>query len=246
MQKSFVAIGTVAALTMAGFAYARTQEARTQEANTRETETHDAASFASEEARESYGIGSMIGQQLQRDVAGVDAAAFLEGLNEGFAGQSRLDVEEIGAVLEKRQAREHAAAAAAARELAQQNEAVGSSFRADFAKQGDVVTLDSGLQYKVIEPGQGEVAGPGAVATVHYRGSFVDGTEFDSSYGGDPVRVEIDRVIPGWSEALKRMPAGSKWQLVIPPDLAYGEQGAGPFIAPGSTLVFEIELVEIS
>lgn len=232
MQKSFVAIGTVATLALAGYAYA--------------TSGVPAKDFSSEEARESYGIGSMIGQQLKQEITGVKTNAFLDGLREGFAGESRLGKDEISAVLQNRQAREQEAALAQARELASQNEAAGSSFRADFASKGEVVTLDSGLQYRVLEPGEGEVAGPGGVATVHYRGSFVDGTEFDSSYGGEPVQVEIDRTIPGWSEALKRMPAGSKWELVIPPHLAYGDEGAGRFIEPGSTLVFEIELVEVS
>lgn len=230
MHKSLVAIGTAAAVAMAGFAYAKSE---------------DGTGFSSDEEKESYGIGSMIGRQLKQEVSGVDPAAFLEGLNAGFDGSSKLDMEEIGAVLQKRQAREQEAALARAHELAVRNEAAGSAFRADFAKQDDVVTLESGLQYKVLEPGDGDVAGPDGVATVHYRGSFVDGTEFDSSYGGDPVQVEIDRAIPGWSQALERMPAGSKWRLVVPPDLAYGEQGAGSFIEPGSTLVFEIEVVSV-
>jgi FKBP-type peptidyl-prolyl cis-trans isomerase FklB len=236
MNKSLLAIGTAATMTMAGLAWAQSQEAKNEEPT----------SFPSEEAKESYSMGSMIGQQLKKDAAGMDLDSFLAGLNEGFAGLSKLDVDEINAMLQGRQEREQAAVQAKLLEHAAQNEATGSSFRADFAKQGDVVTLDSGLQYKVLERGEGSIAGPGGVATLHYRGSFVDGTEFDSSYGSDPVQVEIGRVIPGWSEALERMPAGSKWQLVIPPDLAYGNQGAGSFIAPGSTLVFELELLEVS
>ena len=213
-----------------------------------------AVSLESNEQKASYVIGANIGGQLSGQGVDFDMPALKAGLEDALTGaEPRLSEEESHATIQaliadqqakaaERQAEQEAERAA----LSEKNKAEGEAFLAANKDKEGVVTTDSGLQYKVIEPGEGKIAGDGGVATIHYRGSFVDGTEFDSSYGGDPVQVEIDRVIPGWSEALKRMPAGSKWQVVVPPDLAYGDQGAGPFIAPGSTLVFEIELVEVS
>jgi FKBP-type peptidyl-prolyl cis-trans isomerase FklB len=109
-----------------------------------------------------------------------------------------------------------------------------------------VVGLDNGLQYKVLVAGDGEIPEPGDQVTVHYRGRFVDGTEFDSSYDRQaPESFPVDRVIPGWSEALTRMPVGSTWEVVVPPSLAYGETGAADLIGPNATLVFELELIGI-
>jgi FKBP-type peptidyl-prolyl cis-trans isomerase FklB len=230
MNKTLVAMGTSATMLVAALAYAQSE---------------DHSPFSSLEEKESYGMGTMIGQQLKEDVEGVDRSSFLEGLNAGFAGESKLSEQELAKVLEARHVREREAAVQQAQETADNNERVGSAFRDDFAKQEDVVTLESGLQYKVIAPGTGEPAGPGGTVTVHYRGTFVDGTEFDTSYDGEPLKIDVERVIPGWSEALKNMPAGAKWQVVIPPSLAYGDRGAGPIIEPGSTLVFEIELIEV-
>ena len=107
-------------------------------------------------------------------------------------------------------------------------------------------TLPSGLQYKVITEGDGAQPKPSDQVTVNYRGTLVDGTEFDSSYTrGEPVTFPVNEVIPGWSEALPLMKAGSKWKLFVPADLAYGEQGAGGAIPPNATLVFEVELLEV-
>jgi FKBP-type peptidyl-prolyl cis-trans isomerase len=200
----------------------------------------------SSEARESYSLGQMLGSQLKAGIGDVDPEVFAAGIADALSDQSRLDTQEIAAALEGRQARETEAARAEVAALAEKNLAEGEAFRAAFAEDADVVTLATGVQYKVLEAGDGEIPSPGSVVKVHYRGTFVDGTEFDSSYGQpEPVEIPLDRVIPGWSEALTHMPVGSTWKIVIPPSLAYGEAGAAGFIEPNATLVFEVELKEI-
>ena len=107
-------------------------------------------------------------------------------------------------------------------------------------------TLPSGLQYKVIQPGTGKTPGGTDKVTVHYRGTLVDGSEFDSSHKrGKPASFQVGRVVKGWTEALQLMQEGAKWELFIPPELAYGERGAGARIPPNSTLIFEVELISV-
>jgi FKBP-type peptidyl-prolyl cis-trans isomerase FklB len=203
-------------------------------------------SLESSEARESYSLGQMLGVQLREGVGDVDAEVFAAGIADALSDRSRLDPQEVAMVLEGRRERDEAAAQAEIAALAEKNRVAGEAFRASFAEEAEVVTLETGVQYKVLEPGDGEIPPAGATVKVHYRGTFVDGTEFDNSYGDDePVAISLDRVIPGWSEALTRMPVGSVWKIVIPPSLAYGEAGAAGFIEPNATLVFEVELVEI-
>ncbi|MCK5838052.1 MAG: FKBP-type peptidyl-prolyl cis-trans isomerase, partial [Desulfobacula sp.] len=126
------------------------------------------------------------------------------------------------------------------------NRASGARFLVENKKKQGVVTLTSGLQYKVLSQGDGPL--PKATDTVecHYKGTLIDGTVFDSSYKrGEPATFQVGGVIQGWIEALQMMKVGSKWELVIPPELAYGDRGAGPVIKPGSTLIFEVELLGI-
>jgi FKBP-type peptidyl-prolyl cis-trans isomerase len=137
-----------------------------------------------------------------------------------------------------------AAAAAEANQLAEENAVEGEAYLAENARRDTVTTADSGLQYEVLRQGEGEVPTQGQSVRLHYRGTLVDGTEFDSSYGGDPAQFMVGGLIPGFTEALLMMPVGSHYRVVIPSDLAYGPQGSGP-IGPNSTLIFEIELLEI-
>ena len=126
------------------------------------------------------------------------------------------------------------------------NRAEGEAFLAQNAEREGVVSLPSGLQYEVLEEGDGATPGRRSTVVVHYRGTLIDGTEIDSSYSrGEPNRFRVNGVIPGWTEALQLMQTGDKWRLFIPADLAYGDRGAGPLIAPGSTLIFEVELLEV-
>ena len=114
------------------------------------------------------------------------------------------------------------------------------------AKIEGVVVTESGLQYKIVEPGEGESPGPNDVVTVNYRGTLTDGTQFDSSYDrGQPATFPVSGVIAGWTEALQLMKPGAKWQLVIPSELAYGDRGAGQTIGPNATLVFDVELIKV-
>ena len=107
-----------------------------------------------------------------------------------------------------------------------------------------MVSLDNGLLYKVLEPGAGDPPAEGSSVTLHYRGSLVDGTELDESYSRDePISLPLERAMPGWKAALERMPEGARWQVVIPPSLAYGETGAAGFVEPNTTLIFELERI---
>ena len=133
------------------------------------------------------------------------------------------------------------------KKAAEKNKKEGEAFLAENKKKEGVVTLPSGLQYKVIKEGDGQMPKDTDMVTVNYRGTLVDGTEFDSSYKrGNPATFPVNGVIPGWQEALKLMKVGSKWQLFVPAGLAYGEKGAGSTIGPNATLIFEVELLSIS
>jgi len=132
------------------------------------------------------------------------------------------------------------------KKAAAQNKKEGEAFLAENKKKEGVVTLASGLQYKVIKEGDGKSPKETDTVTVNYQGTFIDGTEFDSSYKrNQPATFQVNGVIPGWTEALQLMKAGSKWQLYIPAGLAYGEQGAGRVIGPNATLIFDVELLSI-
>jgi FKBP-type peptidyl-prolyl cis-trans isomerase len=127
----------------------------------------------------------------------------------------------------------------------QKNLQAGEEFLAENAKRDGVVSLPSGLQYRVLEPGSGRQPAATDTVTVHYRGTLIDGTEFDSSYSRNkPATFRADRVIEGWREALQLMPEGAKWELFIPARLGYGERGAGK-IQPDSTLIFEVQLIKV-
>ena len=129
---------------------------------------------------------------------------------------------------------------------AENNKKAGDAFLAENARKDGVVVLPSGLQYKILKAGEGKKPTETDTVVCQYRGTLIDGTEFDSSYrSGQPATFEVKGVIPGFREALKLMPVGSKWQLVIPSELAYGDRGAGNAIEPNATLIFEIELISI-
>jgi FKBP-type peptidyl-prolyl cis-trans isomerase FklB len=198
-------------------------------------------------AKLSYALGMDLGKQLREKKVEVDPAVFGRGLADALSGNTMLLTDEearalVTALQDEMQRRQFAQIA----QRAEQNKKDGEVFLAANKGKEGVVTLESGLQYKVLKAGAGRKPTADDTVTCHYRGTLIDGTEFDSSYSrGDPPAFQVKGVIKGWSEALQLMTVGSKWQLFVPPELAYGSRGAGNRISPNATLVFDVELVAI-
>jgi FKBP-type peptidyl-prolyl cis-trans isomerase len=193
--------------------------------------------FGDDRSKASYAIGMMFGRNLQQQGVDLDAEMVLRGLKDGQSGGATLltPQEAQNAAVEFQQKTRS--------ELAMKNKMEGTSFFAANKNAPGVVTLPDGLQYKVLANGSGANPAPESTVTVNYRGTFLDGREFDSSARtGHPVQLQASRLIHGLSEALARMKVGSKWQLFIPSDLAYGEKGRSG-VPPNAALVFEVELL---
>ncbi|KGE04028.1 FKBP-type peptidyl-prolyl cis-trans isomerase [Pseudohaliea rubra] len=197
--------------------------------------------------RLSYGVALGLGRNMKNDGMEMDIDAFALGLRDAFSGaEQRLSQEEIQAEMMAFQEKLQAEQEANQEAQASANADAAQAFLAENGAREEVTVTDSGLQYEVIEAGEGPVPGSGDSVEVHYRGTLLDGTEFDSSYErGQPVTFGVDQVIAGWTEALQLMPIGSKWKLYIPPELAYGAGGAGNVIGPNAALTFEVELLSI-
>jgi FKBP-type peptidyl-prolyl cis-trans isomerase FklB len=207
----------------------------------------EAPALKTDRDRLSYAMGMDLGAQLKSNSVDIDAGLFAEGLKAALAGaKTRLTEAEAKAAIAELQKAMVAKQAAAAKAAGEKNQAEGDAFlAANKAKEG-VVTLPSGLQYKVLTPGTGKKPTAADTVVCQYRGTLINGTEFDSSYrSGQPATFPLNKVIKGWTEVLQLMPVGSKWQVFIPPALAYGERGSGTAIGPNATLIFEIELVAI-
>lgn len=205
-----------------------------------------AADLETEEQKLGYIIGMDIGKSLREQGAEVDLESLIDAIRTTFTGgEAALTAEEAAAIrqayVQKRQAEQQAETAAAA----DSNLAEGQQFLAENKTKEGVQTTDSGLQYKVLTMGDGAKPAASDTVQVHYRGTLLDGTEFDSSYArNEPISFALDRVITGWTEGVQLMPIGSKFMFYIAPDLAYGEGGGGP-IPPNATLIFEVELLDI-
>jgi FKBP-type peptidyl-prolyl cis-trans isomerase len=199
------------------------------------------------EKRLSYGIAYGLGERLKADGVPVDVAAFSAGLEHAFNGSDRLlSQDEIAQEMQAFQQSQGARQKEEMEAAAGKNAEAGAAFLVANAKEDDVVVLESGLQYRVVEKGDGPGPTPADTVEVHYRGTLIDGTEFDSSYSrGETVSFGVTQVIAGWTEALQLMSEGAKWQLFIPSELAYGPGGAGGDIGPNSTLIFDVELIKI-
>jgi FKBP-type peptidyl-prolyl cis-trans isomerase FklB len=196
----------------------------------------------------SYTLGVNAGQNLQQQAIDIDPEMFARGLKDAMTGAKiTLTDEEMLQIIMAFQKEAMEKQTLKMKEIAEKNKKIGEDFLAENKKKEGVKTLPSGLQYKIIKNGKGKLPKLTDKVTANYRGTLINGTEFDNSYKrGQPVKFPVNGVIPGWTEALKMMKAGSKWQLFVPPQLAYGEQGAGAIIGPNETLIFEIELLAIN
>lgn len=205
------------------------------------------ASLKTDADKLNYAVGVEIGKNVKRNGLPLNDAIFMKGIHDGAEEAEPLLTEE-----EMREAKtNHSKAQREQRkkereEAGKKNKEEGEKFLAENKTKEGVVTTESGLQYKIITEGKGEKPAETDRVKVNYKGTLIDGTEFDSSYKrGKPASFSVNRVVKGWTEALQLMPVGSKWQVFIPSDLGYGERGAGAKIGPNSVLIFEMELVEI-
>ncbi|ALU42042.1 FKBP-type peptidyl-prolyl cis-trans isomerase [Pseudoalteromonas rubra] len=200
--------------------------------------------FNTDAEKASYGIGLQMGEQLKSNpFEGLNLNSVFEGMKDAYAGEAfRVEIPEIQAAFEKINAEIQKRRDEEAKVLA----AEGTAFLEENAKRAEITVTESGLQYEVIETGEGDKPAADSTVRVHYHGTLINGTVFDSSYErGQPAEFPVNGVIKGWTEALQLMPVGSKWRLYVPHDLAYGERGAGASIAPFSTLIFDVELLEV-
>ncbi|HXN30158.1 MAG TPA: FKBP-type peptidyl-prolyl cis-trans isomerase N-terminal domain-containing protein [Candidatus Acidoferrales bacterium] len=219
------------------------------------TQHHAAAPLVlkTDKDKESYAIGLNIGKSIHRDGVEVDPNILSRGMKDALSGaKPALTDDEAKAVMmslqtrvRKQQAEQAQVAAEAAKKVGEANKAAGDAFLAANKTKEGVVTLPSGLQYKILTQGTGPKPTAADTVVCNYKGTLLDNTEFDSSYSrNQPLTIPVSGVIKGWTEALQLMPVGSKWQLFIPSDLAYGPQAKGP-IGANSTLIFEVELLSI-
>jgi FKBP-type peptidyl-prolyl cis-trans isomerase len=195
----------------------------------------------------SYAIGVNIGKSMRKDSVDIDPAIFSRGMKDALAGgKLLLNDDEMKATLTKLQGQLRAKQEEAMQKAGEINKKAGEDFLAQNKTKEGVIALPDGLQYKILKAGNGPKPAATDSVVCNYRGTLLDGTEFDSSYKrGQPATLPISGVIKGWTEAMQLMPVGSKWQLFIPADLAYGNRAPSPEIGPNATLIFEVELLSI-
>ena len=207
----------------------------------------DAPGLTGEKEKFSYSIGMDIGGNLKRQSVEVDPDLLAKGLKDSYGGgktiltedQARQAIADFQKTLMAKQAE-------TMQKQSEKNKAEGEKFLAENAKKEGVKVLPSGLQYKEVTSGAGKSPKATDTVTTHYKGTLIDGTEFDSSHKrGQPATFQVSGVIPGWTEALQLMKEGAKWQLFVPSNLAYAERGAGREIGPNATLIFEVELISV-
>ncbi len=238
MKKAFL-LAAFLCLGAASIACAQDEAAAPEEAAPAKPETLS--------QRAGYAIGINFGTNMKQQEVDIDLDAMIQGLRDGLAGkEGSMTQEEMQATMTEFQTAMAAKQQAAAEKALTENKAEGDAFRQQFAAQEGVQSTASGILYQVMQEGSGAKPTPADRVSVHYKGTLTDDTQFDSSYDrGQPATFPVTGVVQGWQEILQLMPVGSKWKVVIPPDLAYGERGSPPRIGPGETLVFEIELLGI-
>jgi FKBP-type peptidyl-prolyl cis-trans isomerase len=193
-------------------------------------------------------IGSKVGPNLKKQSVDFDPALVSQGLKDAMSGgKTRLTEQEAQAALQEMQAAVTKERQEKMEKASAANKTEGDAFLTANKDKPGVVSLPSGLQYKILKEGSGPKPTASDTVACNYRGTLVNGTEFDSSekHGGEPAKFGVGQVIKGWTEALQLMPVGSKWQLYVPPTLAYGDRGAGADIGPNATLIFDVELLSI-
>ncbi len=253
MLKTFTsAYALMAGVVLVGSAMAQQPAAKSSAPAAHSQQSSPAASpsnpaLPTDKDKLSYAIGMNVGKGLHRDGVDVDPNVLLRGLKDAMAGgktqltdeQAQAEIRELSEQLRQKAETQRAQAE-------QTNKKEGDAFLAANKTKPGVVALPSGLQYKILKEGTGPKPTAADSVKVNYRGTFINGTEFDSSekHGG-PATFPVGRIIKGWTEALQLMPVGSKWELFVPPDLAYGARGAGSDIGPNETLIFQVELLSI-
>lgn len=261
MKRLALATAVLAAMVATGCNQEKAAEPTQAAAEQAAPASTEAATFADERQKQAYALGAMFGQQAQGAVSSLqefgielDAGQIQKGLTDTLNDAGQLDPAELQTVLQALQ-QEHMALAQEAQakeaelqaQLAEENKAAGVAYLAENGKKEGVKTTESGLQYEVLTAGEGEPPTAEDVVQVHYRGTLIDGTQFDSSYDrGEPTSFPLNQVIPGWTEGVQLMNVGSKYRFVIPSELAYGERGAGNSIPGHSTLIFEVELLAVN
>ena len=211
------------------------------------TFAQEAPALKTEKDKLSYAMGMDLGRQLKSRSVDIDPAVFGRALKDALSGsKTLLTDEESKAIITELQKAMMAKQVEAAKVAGEKNKAEGDAYLAANKTKDGVVALPSGVQYKVLTTGTGKKPTLDDTVVCQYRGTLINGTEFDSSYSrNQPATFPVKGVIKGWTEILQLMPVGSKWQIVVPPSLAYGDRGASAMIGPNAALIFEIELVAI-
>lgn len=228
------------------------EAAKTTEAAKPAAAAESKAQFKNDDQQAAYALGASLGRYMENSLKeqaklgiNLDKDQLIAGVQDAFADKSKLSDQEIEQSLQAFESRVKTAAQAKMEKDAAENDAKGKEFRAKFAKEKDVKTSSTGLLYKVEKAGTGEAPKDSDTVVVNYKGTLIDGKEFDNSYTrGEPLSFQLDGVIPGWTEGLKNIKKGGKIKLVIPPELAYGKTGV-PGIPANSTLVFDVELLDV-
>ena len=199
-----------------------------------------APAVAMDKTKMSYAVGYQFGADLK------ERGGVIKAMQDGFSGKEvAYPREELGAQMELLEGKLRAEAEARFNKLAAENKAASDKFMVENRSKKGIVALPSGIQYRVIEEGNGARPSPTSEVTVHYRGSLISGFEFDSSFArGVPAKFQVDQVLKGWQEVLPLMRVGDHWQIFLPPEMAYGERGPRP-IGPNQALIFDIKLIEV-
>ena len=232
---------------MAGILAAALLTATAAAQNAPSTPTQNPSPFKTDKDKTSYALGMQIGTGLRKQGIDIDPATVAKGFADAYGGNKTLmSEEEMRATLRTAQEQFQQQQAAIRAQKAEEARKAGEAFLEANKTKAGVVTLPDGLQYKVLTEGSGKKPDADDTVVCNYRGTLIDGTEFDNSAKRNgPATFAVKGVIQGWQQALQLMPVGSKWEIYVPPQLAYGENGAGQAIPPNSTLIFDVELVSI-